>query len=103
MIDQWRKRHGLDYRGWVGYLVRRSVRRAGLSWCLPLDWQMEDHDDGVSELVVSRWGRRTIERWRWPEYRDKDILDRLSREGMKHRDLYLVIRAEARLVERLPL
>ena len=99
IIWQWRKDNGLDYHGWWQFLLKRWLRLHRLGFLVPFNYAQDDYDDGIQTLIVWRWGRKTVERYRWPSYRDIDILDRLRKRGMINRkQLYKVIQAEAKRI-----
>jgi hypothetical protein len=99
LLYSWRKERGLDYHGWWQFLLKRWLRRNKLGFLVPFTYAVDDYDDGLQTLTVWRWGKKTVERYQWPHYRDVEILDRLRKRGMiNRRQLYRVILAEARRI-----
>jgi len=97
LLNSWRKENGFDFDGWHMLLTKRWLRRNKMGFLVPFDYAQDDCDDGIQTLYVWRWGVLKVERYRWPHYRDIDILDRLKKIGMVNRyHLYKVIQAEAR-------
>lgn len=98
-IYVWRKNNGLYYNGWWQFLLRRWLRSKSLGFLVPFDYSQDGYDDGLQTIYVRRWGVTKKEIWKWPEFRDIEILDRLRKKGMiKRRDLYRVISSEAKLM-----
>lgn len=99
LLCSWQKENGLDYRGWWQFLLKRWLRFHKLGFLVPFNFVQDDYDDSIQTLYVWRWGRLTIERYRWPSYHDVEILDRLRKKGMINRkQLYKVILAEAKRI-----
>lgn len=92
-----RQQNGLDYNGWLIFIFQRWLMSHKMGFLIPFTYSQDDYSYGCQTLYVRRWGKLTIEKWQWPEYRDHEILDRLKKIGVINRwQLYQVIRSEAK-------
>ncbi len=98
-LEDWKRKNGLDYNGWLMFIFKRKLRRLKLGFLIPFDFSSEWRNSSNVTLCIRRWGKRSEEKWVWPEYKDSGILDRLRWQGMTNkRQLYRVIKAESRKV-----
>lgn len=52
-ISEWRKRNGLNYRGWLSFIVKRWLRFNGFGFLVPFDMHMRWENS--CDVTVTIW------------------------------------------------
>lgn len=98
--NNWLQINGLDYPGSLRFIFKRWLIRHKLGFLVPFYYTQDNYSNSIQFLYVYRFGKLRIEKWRWPNYRDSDILDRVKKKGIiNQKTLYKIIQAEATLID----
>jgi hypothetical protein len=95
LLYSWRKKRGLDYNGWLAFIVKRWLRLNGLGFMIPFDMAMEWRNSSNVTLTIWEWGEAKQEKIK---FRDdiyaSNIISRLRDLGMTNtKDRYIVLLA----------
>lgn len=95
-LNLWREKNGLDYDGWLRFIVKRKLRRLKLGFIVPFDMSMDWRNSSSVELSIWEWGTYRSEKYKF--YIDRplasDFSYKLRNEGIiSSKTKYKVIKA----------
>ena len=96
ILDKWRRDNGLDYNGWLAFIVKRKLRRIGLGFLVPFNMQMDWENSSNVTVGIWEWGKYREERYRFHiDYPlATDFISKLRDKGLtSSRAKYQVIQA----------
>lgn len=82
IIENWKKKNGLDYNGWIGFIVRRWLRKNKLGFIVPFDWRLEFENTRHVEATIWEFGKRRVEVYHLPHYRVGEFFYECKRYGI---------------------
>jgi hypothetical protein len=95
LLYLWRKKRGLDYNGWLAFIVKRWLRQNGLGFMIPFHMMMDWRDSSNVTLTIWEWGKTKQEKIKFSDgIYASEIVSRLRELGMTNsKDKYKVLLA----------
>mgnify|MGYP000100178863 CR=1 FL=1 len=94
LLENWKIKNGLNYKGWFRFVVKRWLRKHGLGKLIPFDMLIEWDNGYQVTLTIWEWGRKRKQKMILYEGIDyNQIMTSLRDSGLavSSKDKYLVL------------
>ena len=93
-LNKWREENGLNYKGWLAFIVTRWLRRNHLKWVIPFDMYTEWRNSSNAEVTTYRFGFKRVEKLRFSDsLYPNDLMVKMRDGGINRRNIYLFLRS----------